>query len=757
MKMIYKDPRTQAWLNHGNGEKAQAAFFFHDRGSEKQKSLEGLLQAILYQIFCAIPTLLPCWLSHYLKWKASPNVTVLNKTFVAIQNQTLQKVNICLFLDALDEYSGNHQEMTTFLKNIVQPSASSQTRLKVIFSSRPLQVFLDEFDKIRVPRQFRLQDYTYNDIDIVINTKMESNVRMLRYMNSPDATICQLTKNFALEIASRAEGVFLWVKLVLDSLLEEFSAGDSLSEVQESPLHQLYDNLLLLPRDLEAFYEQILSRVPLRYREEMHIMFEVVRCARSPLSARVFVEVCKIATIADLRHNFSQQPQRDDIERLIRSRSGGLIELVSIKRAPIRDNSSVWHDFIPFRVQFIHQTVRSWIQTSAERIQLVKAEHGEDTGHVYIMKYVLARAIEDFECSAVSLDSRVPLKSRTDITSNHFLFFNYDSGFRNCCSDLMYHAFNAEISTGRSQSAYLNQVTDLTIMWIFNSSTWKNEKEYPFIESMLSFAVVSGLQFFLREQLLVSNVNRPLKISLLHLSVLPTTELGLLQTQRPIIVDMLLDAQANPKSLWNGMTPFQNFCTNPPSVVKDKILSCFLEHGEDPEEIISYTEKFDPVLHTCRPLHCVVSRAEERGVEVLLNYGADVNLLDSQQCTPLDRIYRHLGNQIAEFLTGYSKVPNKTRSLPQKLRIIQLLLDKGGKGGLNPNFSEPDYTYYLDHPDHHDDGDAPITKDMVEALNKLGLPADQRLINLPRMQPSLSTRMFRALDGFRSSMTSMLL
>ena len=768
MKKIYKDRRTEKCLNYGKGVKARAAFFFHDRGSEWQKSLNGLLQAILFQVFKAIPGLLPCWLPNYIKWKASPlkedqyltstgliaypSTAVLSETFTAILMQRKLKVNICLFLDALDEYSGSDKEIATFLKGIAQPSTLAQTTLKVIFSSRPSQVFLDEFNTSHVP-QFRLQDYTANDISVVIDTKMRANARMLPYMVSPDSSVRILTQKFALEVASRAEGVFLWVRLVLDDLLEEFSAGDSLTRAQKSPLDGLYEDLIRLPKDLEAFYDRMLSRIPLHYRQEAKIMFETVNCARKPLAAREFIQICQVATVPDLRQRTSLQQNGDGIERLIRSRSGNLLELIPNDRLMIYGNKDERDSGIAFRVQFIHQTVKSWMQKTIKQYASLKEEQSEDNGHVYIMKYILTRVIEATECSSSSASVPPYLTSiRSDDPEGYFALFPKESGLAEPCGDLLYHAYNAESSIGRSQSAILSQVTDANILWLYTGFMWVGEMSCPPIESVRSFAVAAKLSLFLNQTLHMSDVNQPLTISFTHLLVWSSTSHPFVMVDSSgakelMILKMLLDANASLKTRWEEKTPFQFLCTEHLIVAKAEMISCFLDHGQDPEEPFTYRERMSKrksATRTCFPLHHAASERDESTVKILVEHGANVNSLDSLERTPLDRLYRHLGNQIVDFLTTFPNIGSKARSLPRRLRIISFLLDKGGRGALAPIDNEPIYV------DYHFDGDALITKDMVNALKKLGLSADNRLVDMPRIQPSFSTQMLKIIGGLTS-------
>jgi hypothetical protein len=151
MKMAYNHPRTERLLQSGEEAKARAALFFHDRGSEVQKSLDGLLRSILHQILSNLPRILPLILPIYQRIAENTgawSTNELQRAFNEVLSQTIMKAEICLFLDALDEYSGGHESMANFLNQIVNTKMDAYTRIKVCFSSRPLQIFLDRFQEI---------------------------------------------------------------------------------------------------------------------------------------------------------------------------------------------------------------------------------------------------------------------------------------------------------------------------------------------------------------------------------------------------------------------------------------------------------------------------------------------------------------------------------------------------------------------------------------------------------------------------------
>lgn len=96
--------------------------------------------------------------------------------------------------------------------------------MKLYVSSREYYVFLEHF---KGPRSFELQELTYDDIYNFIRNKLEHNQNFLELEKPPDGT-----EGLILKVANRADGVFLWVSLVVNSLDDACDGGADLSELE---------------------------------------------------------------------------------------------------------------------------------------------------------------------------------------------------------------------------------------------------------------------------------------------------------------------------------------------------------------------------------------------------------------------------------------------------------------------------------------------------------------------------------------------
>ena len=256
LKYAYKHARSTEILTVGDHPKVRATFFFHDRGSEKEKSFSGLLHGILHQILRQERGLMLAVFAIYKRVQRLRADTWaeedLRQAFNKILDQKTLVLDVCLFIDALDEYSGKHEIIANFLKRAVRSRSGTGTRLRICFSSRPLNIFIYEFDNVS---GFWLQDQTMHDISRVVWDRMENNTRMKRYLTSTSIEQAQCL-DFANAICSKAQGVFLSVRLTLDDLLEQWTAGENIEE--------LLSRLSTLPADLEEFYTRILGQIPRR-------------------------------------------------------------------------------------------------------------------------------------------------------------------------------------------------------------------------------------------------------------------------------------------------------------------------------------------------------------------------------------------------------------------------------------------------------------------------------------------------------------
>jgi hypothetical protein len=245
MKFLSRHRRTTELLRQwsGSSEFIVIDFYFWYSGTTMQKSVEGLLRSVLYQILSSCPDAVKAacperWAESLsrtkhlaaMKWTEAE----LEESLDCIANVDKLHKRLCFFIDGLDEFHGDHQRLVNIVRKLAQ-----QSRIKICVSSRPWNVFATAFEQ-RVP-SLRLEDLTNHDIATYVYGELDELPRSTAFQ--------QLVS----EVVERAQGVFLWVFLVVRSLRSGLVEGDDLSMMQQ--------RLDSFPSDLAEFFNVILSRV----------------------------------------------------------------------------------------------------------------------------------------------------------------------------------------------------------------------------------------------------------------------------------------------------------------------------------------------------------------------------------------------------------------------------------------------------------------------------------------------------------------
>lgn len=283
MKHIHDDPRTRKYLrqwsqqaNHNGMTVCIATFFFWNSGTSMQKSQSGLLRSLLFQILGQYPNLLPTvfpvrWAKRYsgsldLAQQIIPeswSLRELEDGFDRLIRQTEFPLKLCLFIDGLDEFDGDMDKLCMLFRDA---SLSNPERIKMCLSSRPWVQFQTCFEGCA---SLRLQDLTFSDISMYIRDNFRQN-QAFRRLETQDA---ESTSALMREIVDRADGVFLWVEVVVKQLLRGANNRDSIS--------QLWKRLNSFPRELYPLYETIMSQIEPIYLDWASKAFQIMRASQA--------------------------------------------------------------------------------------------------------------------------------------------------------------------------------------------------------------------------------------------------------------------------------------------------------------------------------------------------------------------------------------------------------------------------------------------------------------------------------------------
>lgn len=226
-------------------------FFFWNPGTTLQKSSQGLLRSLLYQIVDHPK-------SEFFSMAESQVRTMHTWTERALLSEVddyLKRkpasLSLCFFIDGLDEFVG---EQDTLLQGI--KLLEDTPRVKVCVSSRPEQVFEQAF---RDAPQLRLQDFNHRDITKTANDKLYPALK--EYLPREEKEV----KILIASVVDRAEGVFLWFQIVIKDLIKGARNHDT--------MQMLHARLLRMPVTIENLYDHMLASQDSLYQQEAAAIF----------------------------------------------------------------------------------------------------------------------------------------------------------------------------------------------------------------------------------------------------------------------------------------------------------------------------------------------------------------------------------------------------------------------------------------------------------------------------------------------------
>ncbi|KAJ8111143.1 hypothetical protein ONZ43_g5693 [Nemania bipapillata] len=349
LKYLADSPRTKKSLAQwAAGNKLHtASFYFWNAGNSMQKSQQGLLQSLLFQVLSICPEVAErvCpdrWKSAESNglqdlqprpWKKDEIVDCLERTFAL----TADSARFCFFIDGLDEYQGDDHYTVIQLIDRLQASKSA----KFCVSSRPWNVFRLHYGDGKTST-LTLEDKTRSDMSKYIRGTLELDARFLQLKaREPEAD------GLAREVSEKANGVFLWVFLVVRELLHGLNELDDLATLQR--------RLRALPVDLELYFQHMLDQLDRFYQEKTAMALLVAVIARSSPPADVVygiengTEWAQLSRMAEIQA--IDYPQRKNLRLRVQ------YLLNKWCRDLLGISSHVDYD----RIEFLHRTVRDFL------------------------------------------------------------------------------------------------------------------------------------------------------------------------------------------------------------------------------------------------------------------------------------------------------------------------------------------------------------------------------------------------------------
>ena len=401
-----------------------ASFFYNAKVGPHATNHENMLQSILYQILDQDHSLYLYYQDSYrslcedtsttsasTKWKHLLD-TIFEKL---VLDTTAARGRLYCILDGLDE---SNTTSDVLLERQEQMQSNAITRLllwlsrlvakggqnpwlKLIVISRPLNEISRGMGNVL---QIKVEAHNAPTIKTIINTRLEKIKTKMTQTVAEDnsnldpvleAQVHELLAPIVHQLEESANGVILWVVLVLDLLEGRIEEGSYTIDSLESVLRQG------IPKDLNALYEELVERLQRRNKlDGARNMLSWACFAKRPLLLSEFrdaiaVSTSKTQTPSSLERNRyvllggSWRP----VERAIIDTCGCLIEVV---RAFPRGNNLGTEKEVEVGpdcfVQIAHRTVKEYLENTGKNIESkplrIQQEEADSLIYKSLMDYV---------------------------------------------------------------------------------------------------------------------------------------------------------------------------------------------------------------------------------------------------------------------------------------------------------------------------------------------------------------------------------
>jgi ankyrin repeat protein len=303
------------------------SFFFNARGSTLEKSTLGAYRSLLLQLLIGFPALWHIFDSLYSatsNFNASREWSVESlKILLEEAIQSLEKVSIMCFIDALDECDEDEiRDMVQFFEHIGDLSIERGVRLLICFSSRHYPHIT-----IRKGLELVLEGHEGHSQDLASYIETE-----LKIGKSKKA------QQIRAAIQEKAAGIFMWVVLVVDILNKESDRGR---------VDRLQQKLHEIPGGLHELFRDILTRDS-NNKEQLVLCIQWVLFAKQPLSPEQLYYAILSGIDPDAVTAWDpDEVEPDSIRRFILDSSKGFTDVTVSKKNK--------------KVQFIHESVRDFL------------------------------------------------------------------------------------------------------------------------------------------------------------------------------------------------------------------------------------------------------------------------------------------------------------------------------------------------------------------------------------------------------------
>ncbi len=231
-----------------------------------RRALPFLLHDVLKERPELIPDVMPeLWKdARAAPWQSQEGLRILEKeiraAFARLMKQTTlyAKHCFCFFIDGLDEYQETAQTDLKEMANLLNGwTATAPQHVKLCVSSREYNVIMNAFS---AEQRLRLHDLTWFDMEVYAHDKLG------------DISDQFAKQKLVTAILDKAQGIFLWVALVVKDMRNEMENGADSAATMEL--------VRSLPEELDRLFEHILKSLNQSDRRKAYQTLAILSLAK---------------------------------------------------------------------------------------------------------------------------------------------------------------------------------------------------------------------------------------------------------------------------------------------------------------------------------------------------------------------------------------------------------------------------------------------------------------------------------------------
>ena len=668
MKQLTQSKQTIDLMLRGPKPVITVSYFFYELGQHQERQFKSLFVAILSALLQTFQNTDPRAVSSIMNilepqvsrisrdqkqpiWKDEELQEALRQTLIVCQISA----SLLLFVDGIDECEGDHRGQLDFLRNWIESSTKSKLSVKACIASR------DETEirlRLSMYPSLPIHNFTKANISAYVTTRLGAAWEMMS--RQPDYTTVIFDQGLVDALVEKAEGVFLWVDLVVTQL--------TLSIEEERTAKELRMQLNDMPEGLRDLYSRIVAKIPQRFLYDTINFLKLYDHSIDPeLAYKPFIigthlltlwEFCAAAedpsTAISCKAHFedgfdeenthSQQHLCAMMKRRIQRTCKGLIHVEDTNDLPKAE------------VTLLHRTVKEFIIRDDQfRLLLARADQQlirDPEVSLMAMSLRLLKVDPAYEPEWINWVSPENRESTSDVEKRE-----KENAIDNGGSDIVFYflfaAAAAARKIGSSFKIYIDE-TDRVLSsrrpdgWVgLYYRAYEDETRTDWNTNLLCLAVAHGMDVYIEEEFkrnkakILDRNQRPLMCYLCDQSILYGKD-------NSEILETLLSNGADPNERFQETTPWMltaRGMTWTPPLVYSSMYQRLMEHGANPTQRVDlrsfdlrgeHKETFPQTLVYTTTFHLILSSIylwdiEEQleTIRLLLRYCKDFDAADS--------------------------------------------------------------------------------------------------------------------------------